>query len=209
MPVRARFSGWPLTGWCALLLLAVAAAVLGALGTGEEGTRAMIRTTAQISLALFSTAFAASALYTRRPGGTVVKWIRANRRYLGVSFALSHTLHLVFLIRLGQVSREFVEHLSLVVLIAGGLGYVFLFAMAATSFDRTAAWLGPRRWRLLHGVGMYYLWLVFFQSYAPRAAASPGYAPFALLLVAVLGLRLWAALRRRGRKSLAPSGAAG
>ena len=125
------------------------------------------------------------------------QWLRANRRYLGVSFALSHTLHLVLLILLGRVSQEFVDNTSAATIYGGGLAYVFLFAMTATSFDRSAAWLGARRWHLLHKVGAYYIWFIFFQSYAPRALVSPFYIPFAAVLIADIGVRIWATRKRR------------
>ena len=38
-------------------------------------------------------------------------------------------------------------------IILAGAAYVFLAAMATTSFDGAVAWLGVRRWRLLHLVG--------------------------------------------------------
>jgi DMSO/TMAO reductase YedYZ heme-binding membrane subunit len=73
--------------------------------------------------------------------------------------------------------------------VVGGIGYVLIAAMTATSFDRSAAWLGPRRWRRLHTIGAYYVWLVFFLSFAPRALSSPLYLPFALAVVAAPVLR--------------------
>jgi hypothetical protein len=62
--------------------------------------------------------------------------------------------------------------------------------MVATSFDRTAAWLGPRRWSALHTAGMYWLWFIFFASFAPKSPSSPLYAALALGLLAALALRL-------------------
>ena len=71
------------------------------------------------------------------------------------------------------------------------LGYVAIAAMTATSFDRTAAWLGPRRWRRLHLTAGYLIWFVFLASYLPRTILeSPASAPFVVVLVAVLALRL-------------------
>src|SRR5439155_1728729 len=72
----------------------------------------------------------------------------------------------------------------------GGIAYAFLAAMTATSFDRTAAWLGPRRWSRLHTTGAYYLWAIFFVSFAPRVLQSPLYWPFAIVLLAAFVLRL-------------------
>jgi sulfoxide reductase heme-binding subunit YedZ len=73
--------------------------------------------------------------------------------------------------------------------ILGGVAYVFVAAMVATSFDASAAWLGPRRWRLLHTGGLYYLWVVFFVSFAPRVTESALYWPFVLGLLVALVLR--------------------
>ena len=53
--------------------------------------------------------------------------------------------------------------------VLGGLAYAGIAAMTATSFDRTAAWLGPRRWRRLHVVAGHYVWFIFLASYLPRA----------------------------------------
>ena len=82
--------------------------------------------------------------------------------------------------------------------IGGGLGYVFVLLMGATSFDRTAALVGPRRWRLLHLVGGYYLSLIFLQAEAKRAA-DPSHWPYLGLVVGVLALRIFAGrFARRG-----------
>jgi hypothetical protein len=62
--------------------------------------------------------------------------------------------------------------------------------MTLTSFDRTAAWIGPRAWRILHTTGVYYIWLIFFISYLPRSIVSIAYAPLAIVTVATLALRL-------------------
>ena len=109
----------------------------------------------------------------------------ANRRYLGVSFAVSHFAHLVAIL--------------------GGIAYLFVVAMAATSFDRTAAWLGPRACGRLHTIGVYWIYAIFFVSFVPRAFTSLLYVPFALLLLGALGIRLWH--RRRVPAADIPSGA--
>ncbi|MCW5954891.1 MAG: hypothetical protein KIT69_21760, partial [Propionibacteriaceae bacterium] len=70
---------------------------------------------------------------------------------------------------------------------------------AATSFDGAVAWLGRRRWQLLHRTGMYYLWLIFAISYLPRALIeSAWYAIPAGALLAALALRF--AVYRRQRR---------
>jgi sulfoxide reductase heme-binding subunit YedZ len=195
----SRFSGWSLVGWCALVLGTFFAAELVVAGTGEAGIRAVVRRSAQTSLVLFCSAFTASSLAQLRPG-PITRWMLRNRRYLGVSFAASHTYHLLALVALARVSPAFVESLNAVTLVGGGMAYVFIAAMVATSFDRSAAWLGPRRWKVLHTVGMYYIWIIFLQSYLPRAVVSPAYIPAAMLLLIALFVRV-AARRSRQQRS--------
>jgi methionine sulfoxide reductase heme-binding subunit len=184
-------AGWPIVGWATLLLGAMIAAILAVAGTGEDAIRIVIRATARTSVVLFSAAFVASALRRAWPG-SASSWLLANRRYLGVSFAVSHAFHLTAILALAgwSVSRMVADAWPTAAIL-GGIAYLFILAMVATSFDRTAAWLGPRAWSRLHTVSVYWIWTVFFASFAPRAFTSPLYAPFALLLVAALGIRLW------------------
>ena len=72
----------------------------------------------------------------------------------------------------------------------GGIGYAFIIAMTATSFDRTAATLGPRAWRALHLIGGYYLLFQFTVSFGKRIPDMPLYALFLIPLVTVFVLRM-------------------
>ena len=192
--VGQRIGGWPLVGWCALLLVSLMVAILAVQGVHEAGLRAVVRTSAQTSFVLFTAAFSASALYAMWPGPST-RWLLRNRRYVGVSFAVSHFIHLIAII---AAARELGDRFTLApaTVVGGGLAYVFIAAMTATSFDRPAAWLGPRAWRRLHTVGGYYIWFIFFISYAPRAAIqSISYAPFVFILLAVIALRAVVRLR--------------
>lgn len=186
-------AGWPIVGWSALIVGGMCAGVMTAAGGGEAGVRAAIRLSAKTSLVLFTAAFIASSVRILWPN-ELTRWMLANRRYLGVSFAASHAIHLLAILALFGVAADF--SINTGTLIAGGLAYVFLAAMTATSFDRTAAWLGPRRWRLLHKTGMYYCWFIFFISYLPRMLVeSIWYLPFVNILLGAIVLR--AAARRR------------
>jgi hypothetical protein len=190
-------AGWPLVGWSALTVAALVAAVFAAAGGGEAGWRAAIRLSAKTSLALFTAAFIASSVRVLWPTA-LTRWLLANRRYVGVSFAASHAIHLFAILMLLRVSPDF--HIGTATLIGGGGAYVLLAAMTATSFDRSAAWLGARRWRLLHKTGMYYCWVIFFISYLPRMLVeSILYLPFVAVLLGALGLRV--AARRRLRRT--------
>ncbi|HWX07647.1 MAG TPA: hypothetical protein VN065_17605, partial [Bradyrhizobium sp.] len=72
----------------------------------------------------------------------------------------------------------------------GGIGYAFIIAMTATSFDRTVAAIGPRAWRILHLGGGYYLWFQFMISFGKRIPGMPLYSLFLIPLLAVMALRL-------------------
>jgi hypothetical protein len=180
-------------GWAALVIVAASAATLGVHGAGEEGVRAVIRLTARTSFVLFNAAFAASGLAGRWPT-RATRWLLANRRQVGVSFAASHFVHLLAILALTRFTVVFGDATVVIAV----LGYVAIAAMTATSFDRTAAWLGPRRWRRLHLTAGWFIWGVFLASYLPRTIlVSPAYAPFVVVLLAVLALRLRPAPARR------------
>ena len=189
-----------MVAWCALTVAAISGGLLAIDGIGEEGLRAVIRVTARTSLVLFVSAFTASALRELWPAA-LTRWLLVNRRYLGVSFAVSHFTHLFFILALANTSPAFVASLRVSTVVGGGLAYVFIAAMTATSFDRTAAWLGPHAWRTLHTAGAYYIWFIFFISYAPRAMQSIWYAPFVVVLVVAVGARQ---LARRHRRAAVP-----
>lgn len=89
----------------------------------------------------------------RRPAGSA-----AIRRYLGVSFAVSHFIHLARIPALAALDWKLTRVTTIVL---AGTAYLFSAVMAATSFDRTAARLGPRKWRLLHLIGGWYIWISF------------------------------------------------
>lgn len=70
------------------------------------------------------------------------------------------------------------------------MGYLFIVLMTITSFERPAAILGRRNWRILHTVGMYYLWLSFTYAFSERLYESwLIYTPFVAVLILALSLR--------------------
>jgi hypothetical protein len=180
--------GWSLVALTAALVLAMVAIILGVQGVNPEGLAAAARATSRTSLALFLAPFLASSLWRLHRGGAT-GWLLRNRRYLGVSFAATHAVHgLVLLARYSLTPER--PDVALVAL--GGIGYLFIAAMVATSFDRSAAWLGPARWRRLHVAGLYWIWSVFLAVSLLMAVLAQSLlgALMSALLVAALGLRL-------------------
>lgn len=191
--------GW-LEGWRLLAALTLSLVVLSlwiaSMRQFEvEGVRMVIRFTARSSLTLFCLAFSAAALARLWPNAWT-RWQRRNRRYLGLSFAASHAIHAVAIIAFAQMDPAgFAEATSPASYVFGGIGYAFIIAMSATSFDRTVALIGPRAWRTLHLAGGYYLWLQFMVSFGKRVPAMPLYAAFLIPLLIVMALRMIAMAR--------------
>jgi DMSO/TMAO reductase YedYZ heme-binding membrane subunit len=200
-----QIKGWRITGCVAIVLLAVTGSSLLLWGFSEEFVRVVIRATARVSVALFLMAFTAASLNALVPSAAT-RWLRANRRYLGVSFALSHFTHLAALFTLGSYfPHPFVDELNAVTLIGGGLAYVFVTLMTITSFAGPRRWMGERSWSILHTTGSYYIWLIFLNSYVSRAVMDVAYAPYALALFIALGLRIAFWLKRRNSAAAQPA----
>ncbi|TMJ30706.1 MAG: hypothetical protein E6G95_04790 [Alphaproteobacteria bacterium] len=196
-------NGWRLTGLLSLVLLAMALVFL-ARHPDVEGLRLVIRATARTSLVLFALAFSAAAL-AQLAASDITRWQRRNRRYLGVSFAVSHAIHLAALVALTQTDPVLFWTLTNPAnIVLAGTAYLFIAAMTATSFDRTAAWLGPRRWRLLHLVGGWYIWVSFAAAVGKRLPEGPLYWAMMVLVIAVGIVRL-IAMSRRSKVALGTS----
>jgi methionine sulfoxide reductase heme-binding subunit len=194
-------NGWRLTGILSIALTAMALAFLGAHMGDVEGLRLVIRATARTSLVLFVLAFAAAAM-AELVVNDWTRWQRRNRRYLGVSFAVSHFIHLGALIALAKVDQDlFWKLTSLANIFLAGAAYVFLAAMTATSFDGAAAWLGMRHWRMLHLVGGWYIWISFAVAIGKRLPQGSIYWAMMALLLAAGIVRLFAMARRNRRRS--------
>jgi len=187
--------GWPLLGTLTAGLLLMAAVVL-ILGPDAQDFRQLIRATARSSFVLFLLAFTASAVARRWPG-EFTHWQLANRRQIGLSFAVSHTIHAAAIAGFAWADPSgFRAATGPGNFVSGGLAYLFIVLMAATSFDGAVRRLGARHWRLLHLAGLYFLWTSFLITFGKRIPMSGGYAlPVAILLMA-LALRLWPQVRR-------------
>lgn len=201
-PLARWLDGWPLTIALATAIASLAAAIALA-GRGDADALGLaIRVTARTSFALFLAAFTASATHRLWPG-RFTRWQRRNRRYLGVAFAASHLTHAAAIVALAVLHPAvFHERAASMARLPGLVAYGLLLAMAATSFDRTAAWLGARGWKVLHLVGGIYLWGAFVNAFLSRALHVPGYWPAVAAAFAAMGLRIVA--WRRGRRNSAP-----
>ena len=165
----------------------------------EQAWRAAIRLTARSSALLFLMAFGAAAATVLWPG-KFTRWMRRNRRYLGLSFAASHTIHAFTFFSLAGLSESLGSQvLSTGMLVVGGIGYFFIYALAATSSNRAQAILGMRWWGRLHLVGTHWLWLQFLISFSKHAPDHPAGWIGLFLVLAVMAIRIVA--RQKIRRS--------
>ena len=137
---------------------------LGFAENSNESLMLWARHTARISFAYFLLSFSASSLHYFF-SNTLTKFIRHQRRYIGLSFALAHTIHLVALTSFFIVMEE---NPGIVTLIGGGLGYVLVYAMALTSNDNAVKKLGLKRWKQIHWFGANYIAVIFAFTYVGK-----------------------------------------
>src|SRR5262245_9536987 len=101
-----RFEGPRLVALGALAVVAMPAVAAAAYGTGQPGLSAGIRWTARSSLVFFLPTFVASALVSLHPA-PATKWLLRNRRYLGLSLAVSHGFHLFLILALAALHTDY------------------------------------------------------------------------------------------------------
>jgi len=189
--------GWWLTAWIAVGLVGMSAVALFLTADPVVAARLVVRLTARTSLILFVLAFTASSLAWLLPS-IATRWQLRNRRYLGVGFACSHLIHAIALVALGCLDPAlFLELTTPVSYVAGGLAYLVIILMTATSFDRAVALIGPRAWKRLHTLGAWFIWLSFALNFGKRFAMNGHYWPAMAVLVLALVIRLFAAWRKR------------
>jgi methionine sulfoxide reductase heme-binding subunit len=189
-------SNWWVAIWLSTFVLALSL-VQYAVSGGVEGVHAVTRLTARTSCILFLGAFMASALHQLIPS-PATQWLCQNRRQLGLAFAFSHLVHLVFILLYVKVDpATFWLTRTPRSLIGPSVTYLLIFAMAATSFNRTAKAIGAKAWRWLHWVGGYAILITYIIAYGTRAAKSGVYIPIFALLVAAYLVRVIAYFRKR------------
>ena len=91
-------------------------------------------------------------------------WLLMNRKFFGISFAILHLIHLLFLLLLQKFFHPVFDLAAGISLMAGGMAYVFVVLMLLTSFDYFKSKLSPKAWKTLHTVGAYWIWMIFMST---------------------------------------------
>ncbi len=194
-------SGWKLFAALAGLTLCMTAAVLLSYPPGADGLRSAIRATARSSFALFLLAFLASSLVTFLPGSGSRRLLR-ERRYVGLAFAFSHTVHGLLIYRYAQQFPElFWAGRTVTTSLPNSIGYLFLLLLTLTSFKAPMRLLGGRAWKALHSTGMWVLAGVFCLSFYKRIPMGGWYPLAFALMFSAMALKLTAKLAQQQRRT--------
>lgn len=183
----------------AMLIFSIANSAYGFWGNGftEDGVRHSIRWSARAAAILFCMAFSASSIHFFWKNGFTF-WLRLNRRHLGIAFAIVHLIHLFWLVVLQLDFHPIFNMAKRISLFGGGLAYVFVVLMLATSFPHFSKKTTPRNWNLLHTVGGWWIWYIFIRSYMRDVMNGDwGDLPLAVFLIVVFLFRIL----KRWRKS--------
>ena len=158
-------------------------------GTGEETVRDLIQWTGKISAILFSIAFGLGAIHYFIKNNTTA-FLLKHRPHFGLAFAVSHTYHLFFLIWLQNMIHPVFTLAKTSSLLAGGSAYFFMYLMVITTFPKIKSKLNTVKWKALHLIGGYWIWIIFFNSYFKNVMNKDRHHLLFAMLVLVFILRI-------------------
>jgi DMSO/TMAO reductase YedYZ heme-binding membrane subunit len=188
-----------------VMSLAIAATVLAIEGVNPPALITCIRVLTPIGMLYFVLAFISRPLHDS-VDNPVTRWLVANRRYLGLSFASWHLPHwpiLAAMISFAGLSLFW--DIFGYALIPATVILMMISVMAATSSDRAQRLLGTRLWSIIHLVGVYAIWFWAFQIYVNRVPDRAGVHDYIYigLLGGALVFRWSMAVRRIARRRTA------
>lgn len=196
MKKKSKKSNWLLVylifGTCVVSMLAV----IFMAGFNEASVRLNIRWSARFSIVCFCLAFMASSFHSFFKN-SFSTFLLSNRKYLGVSFAIIHLIHLALLFVLHYEFDPIFVTRPIVELVLGGLAYLFLVLMFLTSFNRISQLISKANWNRLHTLGGYWILIVYSNSILGRVVNGQiGYLPLGILVLSVWLLRILTWSRR-------------
>lgn len=174
------------TFFAAMILTCLAAAAyLLTTGVTDDSISLALRISGRFAFLILIVAFAARPLQQLLKAPWTAKLLR-NRRQLGVAFAGIHTAHFgLILMRINHVP-EFGAGSPFS--LSGAFTYVVILAMLVTSFSGPTRALGPRAWKVLHKLGIFFLFAAFLRTQLPHSIAELELANG--LLIALAGAAL-------------------
>ena len=168
MVLKSKFlNGW---GLFSLITFPISFAVVVAMATTDlssaTGVSSLLQLSVRCSVPWLYLAFAASSIHMLL-SNEFSRWLLRNRRVIGLCFAAGMAWQLTFI--LWMLTSHWGYYVGEVFLFADVAvqipGYVFLIAMAVTSFMPVRRRLSPKQWRTLHKGGIYFLWGTVWSTY--------------------------------------------
>ncbi len=162
---------------------------IGINGFNLESLQELLKFSARFSFLIFCITFSASSLILFYENG-ITKWMLTNRRYLGISFAVIHFLHLMLLVTKNHFFEPpFIES-SLISLVGGIITYSFIGLMLITSFPYFSKRMTTKNWNYLHQIGGYAILTTFTVAYLRYTFENPFFSILLLIAVIVWTLRI-------------------
>ena len=183
--------------FCAALLPAVWLVVAAATNQlGANPAEALIRSTGDWALRALCLVLALTPLRVTFAVPALARW----RRMLGLFaffYAFLHVLSYSWLDMGLDLPEIFADIVKRPFILVGTLAFVVLLALAATSFQRAIRALGGKRWQALHRTVYAAALLAVLHFFWMRAGKNDfaEVAPYAAIIVALLGWRLWRRLK--------------
>jgi hypothetical protein len=173
-----------------IVAFALAAIVFANLGAGDRSTFVALRVTARWSFLLFWLAYAGGAL--AKLSGLDLGGLGRRGRELGLAFASAQLVHVGLVLWLFHVMTEPQGGMAFF-----WIGVLFTYLLALFSEQQLRDPLGLRIWRTFRLIALEYIALVFADDFILAPLQATGfrsyplsYLPFAIMLVAGVGLRL-------------------
>lgn len=178
---------------------AISLLILNEIGHSDDSVRVVLRLTARAAFLVWLVVFVTRPLH-QMFGTPGTRWLMRERRSFGLAFASIFVLHLSYIL----YRTQFVDFdvISFPGSLPGMIAYTLLLGMIVTSFDGPRRAIGPRRWRILHKAGLYWIGLLFFVTLLPRRPEQffePTHLWFTMLMAIALVIRLTAYLASRKR----------
>ena len=177
------------------LVSGIAALWVASVGASDEQLRFALRESAYFAFVLYILVLVARPLQQLLRKPWTAKLLR-NRRLIGVSFAAAMTAHL------GLIAYRFSTQPGLEFSpdpFGMGASAVF-YLMLITSFDAPKKALGPKKWKVLHRIGLLVAAVIFAVPRPLETVTEPEYLrygiPFALAVL--LRFTAWRRSSQRG-----------
>jgi hypothetical protein len=200
---RLRVQGWTLFWFLAACFVAAELRLASVIDwSNSADIRWLMGINWRLAAPYFLLTFAASPLHQLFPGGAT-RWLLANRRYIGLAFAVGAFCQLLPIVTLGL---RFQPALADIHSASSQFGedciYLTLVLMTVTSFRTTNRHMSRTTWRRLHSTGIYLLAGLYTVTYVFFALYETDATYVVLGTAFVVGWGLRAAVWWRRREQL-------